>query len=130
MRLIKKYYSFRYEDFDFITFYLTQIKTLEKRIHNINVILDNNKQILLCFDMILPKRFQFFIKIWIMTLRMITNKARSMLLEKERYEKSLNFNTVRLIVMKQNGKRDARKRFIINDIIYSRYEKDYPADIC
>ena len=65
-----------------------------------------------------------------MTLRMITNKARSMLLEKERYEKSLNFNTVRLIVMKQNGKRDARKRFIINDIIYSRYEKDYPADIC
>ena len=43
MRLTKEYYSLRYEDFDSMTSYLTQIKTFEKRIRNINVTLDNNK---------------------------------------------------------------------------------------
>ena len=50
MRLIRKHYFLRYDDFDFITFYFIQIKTFEERIRNINVIFDNNKQTLLCLD--------------------------------------------------------------------------------
>ena len=63
MRLTREYYSLRYDDFDSMTSYLTQIKTLEKRIRNTNVILDNDKQILLCLDMTLPESYQYFTKI-------------------------------------------------------------------
>lgn len=63
MRLTREYYSLRYEDFDSMTSYLTQIKTLEERIRNINVTLDNDKQTLLCLGMIFPESFQYFIKI-------------------------------------------------------------------
>ena len=63
MRLIKEYYSLRYEDFDSMTSYFTQIKTLEERIRDINVILDDDKQTLLYLDMTLPESLQYYIKI-------------------------------------------------------------------
>ena len=84
MRLIKKYYSLRYEDFDFITSYLTQIKTLEERIRDIKVILDDNKQTLLCLGMTLPEHLQYFIKLWAMTSDMTAERARNILLDEER----------------------------------------------
>ena len=89
MRLTREYYFLRYEDFHFMTTYLTQIKSLEERIRNINVTLDHNKQTLLCLDMTLPEKFQYFTKIWFMTPKMTANKARNMLLEEER---RLNLN--------------------------------------
>lgn len=93
MRLIKKYYSLRYKNFDSMTFYLTQIKTLEERIRGINVILDDNKQTLLCLDITLPEFYQYYIKIWAMTLEIIANKTKNMLLEeKRRLEKNKNQN--------------------------------------
>ena len=67
MRLTKEYYSLRYGDFDSITFYLTQIKTLEERIRGIKVILDDDKQTLLYLDITLPEHLQYFLKIWAMT---------------------------------------------------------------
>ena len=57
MKLIKEYYSLRYEDFDFITFYFIQIKTFEERIRDINVIFDDDKQTLLCLNITLFKSF-------------------------------------------------------------------------
>ena len=63
MRLIREYYTLRYEEFDFMTSYLTQIKIFEKRIRNTNVTLDNDKQTLLCLGMTLSESFQYFIKI-------------------------------------------------------------------
>ena len=63
MRLTRKYYSLRYEDFHSMTTYLTQIKSLEERIRNTNVTLDNDKQTLLCLGMTLPEKFQYFTKI-------------------------------------------------------------------
>ena len=43
MRLTREYYSLRFEEFDSITYYLTHVKTLEERIRNINVVLDDDK---------------------------------------------------------------------------------------
>ena len=43
IRLTREYYSLRYDNYSSITAYLTQIKTLEERIRNTNVILDNDK---------------------------------------------------------------------------------------
>ena len=57
MRLTREYYSLRYEDFNFITYYLTQIKILEKRIRNINIILDDDKQTFLCLNITFSKRY-------------------------------------------------------------------------
>ena len=95
MKLIKEYYSLRYEDFDFMISYFTQIKTLEERIRGINVILDDDKQTLLCFDMTLPESLQYYIKIWVMTLGMIADKVRSMFLKEERrLEKDKNQETL------------------------------------
>ena len=76
IRLIKKYYSFRYENFDFIIIYLIQIKILEERIRGINVIFNDNKQILLCLNITLSKYFQYYIKIWTITLEITANKTR------------------------------------------------------
>ncbi|CAD6586966.1 MAG: hypothetical protein ASARMPRED_002898 [Alectoria sarmentosa] len=84
MRLTREYYSLRYDDFDSMTSYLTQIKTLEERIRNTNVILDNDKQTLLCLGMTLPESYQYFTKIWAMMPGMTADKARNMLLEEER----------------------------------------------
>ena len=84
IKLIKKYYSFRYENFDFITIYFIQIKIFEKRIRGINVIFDNDKQILLCLSIIFSKYFQYYIKIWVVTLGMIADKARNMFLEEKK----------------------------------------------
>ena len=63
IRLTREYYSLRYKNFDFITYYLTYIKSLKERIRETNVILDDDKQILLCFDITLSEEFQYFIKI-------------------------------------------------------------------
>ena len=90
MRLTREYYSLRYEDFDLMTYYLTQIKSLEERIRGIKVILDDDKKTLLCLGMTLLERFQYFIKIWSMTPGITADKARNMLLEEERREKTLD----------------------------------------
>lgn len=84
MRLNKEYYSLRYEDFDSITSYLTQIKTLEERIHETDVKLDDDKRTLLCLGMTLPESLQYYTKIWAVTPGMTADKARNMLLEEER----------------------------------------------
>ena len=84
MRLTKEYYSLRYDDFDFMTFYLTQIKTLEERIRETNVTLDDDKRTLLCLGMTLPESFQYYTKLWAVTPGMTADKARNILLEEER----------------------------------------------
>lgn len=55
MRLTKKYYTLRYDEYGLITKYLTKIKALEKRIRNINITLDDDKQTLLCLDITLSE---------------------------------------------------------------------------
>lgn len=87
MRLTKEYYSLRFADFDSITSYLTQIKTLEERIRGTKVILDDDKQTLLCLGMTLPEHLQYFTKLWAMTPGMTADRARNMLLEEERRTK-------------------------------------------
>lgn len=84
MRLTREYYSLRFEDFDSMTSYLTQIKTLEERIRNTQMTLDDDKQTLLCLGMTLSEHLQYFIKIWAMTPGITADKARNMLLEEER----------------------------------------------
>ena len=84
MRLTREYYSLRFEDFDSMIVYFTQIKTLEERIRNTKITLDDDKRTLLCLGMTLSESYQYFIKIWVMTLEMIVNKVRNMLLEEER----------------------------------------------
>ena len=63
IQLTREYYSLRYKDFDLITYYLTQIKSLEKYIRGIKVILDDDKKTLLYLNITLLKRFQYFTKI-------------------------------------------------------------------
>ena len=46
-----------------MTAYLTQIKTLEERIRNTGVTLDDDKRTLLCLGMSLPERYQYLTKI-------------------------------------------------------------------
>lgn len=136
IRLTREYYSLRYKNFDFITYYLTYIKSLKERIRETNVILDDDKQILLCFDITLSEEFQYFIKIWAITPRIITNKTRNILLKEERRRKTLNSGTVRvelIAITRYSGKRDTRERSIINqenDIKCSRYEKPHENDNC
>lgn len=55
MRLTKEYYTLRYDEYGLITEYLTKIKTLEKRIRNTNITLDDDKQTLLCLGMTLSE---------------------------------------------------------------------------
>lgn len=43
MRLTREYYSLRFNEYVSITEYLIKIKTLEERIRNTNVILDDDK---------------------------------------------------------------------------------------
>ena len=84
IRLTREHYSLRFDDYTSTTAYLTQIKTLEERIRNVNVILDDDKQTLLCLGITLPENLQYFIKIWAMTSGITADKARNMLLEEER----------------------------------------------
>lgn len=55
MRLTKEYYTLRYDEYGLITEYLTKIKTLEERIRNTNITLDDDKQTLLCLGMTLSE---------------------------------------------------------------------------
>lgn len=131
MRLTREYYSLRYDEFDSMTHYLTQIKTLEERIRGTNMILDNDKQTLLCFGMTLPEEFQYFTKVWAMTPGMTADKARNMLLEEERRRKTLDPGTVGLVATTRHpGKKDTRGRAIINDVVCPRCGKDHPAEGC
>ena len=84
IRLTREYYSLKFDDYDYITSYLTKIKTLEERIRSTNVILDDDKQTLLCLGITLPEHLQYFNKIWTVTPGMTADKARNMLLEEER----------------------------------------------
>ena len=88
MRLTREYYSLRYDDYVLMTAYLAQIKILEERIRNTNVILDDDKQTLLCLGMTLPEHLQYFTKLWAMTPGITADKARNMLLEEERRTKT------------------------------------------
>ncbi len=90
MRLTREYYSLRFEEFDSMTHYLTHIKTLEERIRNTNVVLDDDKRTLVCLGMTLPEEYQYFTKIWTVTPGMTADKARNMLLEEERRRKALD----------------------------------------
>ena len=84
MRLTRKYYTIRYNDFHSMTDYLTQIKTLEERIQNTGITLDDDKRTLLCLGMSLPERYQYLTKMWEMTPGMTAERARNMLLDEER----------------------------------------------
>ncbi|KAF6222411.1 hypothetical protein HO133_001497 [Letharia lupina] len=133
MRLTREYYSLRYEDFDSMTHYLTQIKTLEERIRGTNVILDDDKQTLLCLGMTLPEQFQYFTKIWAMTPGMTADKARNMLLEEERREKTLDTGTVGvglIATTRHPSKRTPSGKAIDNDVVCPRCGKGHEADIC
>ena len=87
MRLTREYYSLKFEEYGSITAYLTKIKTLEERIRDTGVVLDDDKQTLLCLGMTLPEDLQYLTKIWSMTPDMTAEKARNMLLEEERRKK-------------------------------------------
>ena len=63
MRLIKKYYTLKYTDFDTMTAYLTYIKQLEERITATNIVLTPNKQTILCLAISLPDDLQYLTKI-------------------------------------------------------------------
>ena len=140
MRLTREYYSFRYEDFDFMIYYFTHVKILEERIRGIQMILDDDKQIFLCFGIIFPEEFQYFIKIWAMTPGMIADKARNMLLEKERRRKILDPGIVGVGLVattRHSGKKDSRGRAIMpsrpfnnNVTVCSGCGKSHEADDC
>ena len=51
------------------------------------MVLDDDKQTLLCLGMTLPENLQYLTKIWTMTPGMTADKARNMLLEEERRRK-------------------------------------------
>lgn len=136
IQLTREYYSLRYEDFDSMTHYLTHIKTLEERIRGTNMVLDDDKQTLLCLDITLPEEFQYFTKIWAMTPGMTTNKARNMLLEEERRQKTLDIGTMGtggvglVTITRHPSKRTPSEKTIVNNMIYPRCGKDHEADIC
>lgn len=90
IRLIKEYYTLEYDKFKSISEYLTHIKSLEKRILVINVILTLDKQTILCLSMLLPDYLQYLIKIWVVTPDITVAKAIIMLLEEERKGKKPN----------------------------------------
>ena len=60
------------------------------------------------------------------------DKARNILLEEERREKTLDINTVGvglIAIIRYSSKRTSSEKTIDNNMIYSRYEKGYEADI-
>ena len=133
MRLTREYYSLRYEDFDSMTHYLTQIKSLEERIRGTKVILDDDKKTLLCLGMTLPERFQYFTKIWSMTPGITADKARNMLLEEERREKTLDITvgTGLVATTRHPGKRTPSGKAILNyDVQCSRCGKPHEDENC
>lgn len=55
-----------------------------------------------------------------------------MLLEKERREKTININTMRvrlIIIIRYPSKRTSSEKAIDNNIIYPRYKKSYEVNI-
>ena len=63
MRLTREYYSLRYDEYDSATAYLIKIKTMEERIRDINMVLDRDKQTLLCLGTILSEHLHYLTKI-------------------------------------------------------------------
>ena len=112
MRLTREYYSLKYEEYDCITSYLTKIKTLEERIRSTNIILDDNKQTLLCLGITLPEHLQYFNKIWTVTPGMTADKTRNMLLEEERRTKAMPIesNGMAFAAVRPPGKRTMSRK--------------------
>ena len=52
------------------------------------MILDDDKQTLLCLSITLPERYQYLTKIWELTPGITADRAKNMLLEEERRTKS------------------------------------------
>lgn len=94
-----------------MTDYLTKIKTLEEHTRDMNVILDNDKQTVLCLAMTLPEHLQYFTKAWAVTPGMTAAKARNMLLKEER--RSGNRKLVKVeafAAVKAPGKRHSSRK--------------------
>ncbi len=129
MRLTKEYYSLRFDDFDSITAYLTHMKILEERIRGTNVVLDDDKQTLLCLGMTLPERLQYLTKIWTMAPGMTAEKARSMLLEEERREKALD-NNIGLVAVRHPSLRTPSRKVAGEVKSCSGCGKDHDEEVC
>lgn len=99
MRLSKEFYTIDYESFNSMSNYLTHIKLLEERIEATKIELTWDKQILLCLTMSLPEKYQHLARMWSMTDNMTADKARSMLLEKERRTKNNTLPTLAFAVV-------------------------------
>ena len=134
MRLTREYYSLKYHEYDSMTAYLTKIKTLEERIRDTNVVLDSDKQTLLCLGMTLPENLQYLTKLWSMTPGMTADKARNMLLEEERRTRPLESETLGTLnayaATRPVGKRTLSRRALEGVEPCSKCGKDHEERVC
>ena len=90
MRLTKEYYTLAASDFRSTSDMLTHIKLLEERIDATKVTLDSDKRTILCLMMCLPEHYRSLVQIWSVTKDLTAEKARAMLLEKDRRQDHVN----------------------------------------
>ena len=132
MRLTREYYSLKFSEYDSMTAYLTKIKTLEERIRDTGVVLDNDKQTLLCLGMTLPEDLQYLTKIWAVTPGMTADKARNMLLEEERRKKQPGVSDDALggyAAIRPPGKRTPSRK-ALEASACSKCGKDHDEKVC
>ncbi len=106
MRLTKEYYTLDIKEFKSITEFLDHVKVLEERIDATKVKLDDDKRTLLCLIMALSEDqdYRSLVQLWSISGNDMTAvKAKDMLLEEERRQKSEDDKDVRALALKDKG---------------------------
>ena len=106
MRLMKKFYSLKIDDFNNMTEFLTHVKILMKKITAIEVNFTTDKQILICMMMTLNSRYENLIQIWSLLSNLTSKRIKNMLLKKKRRQQNREISDdYRVIISKQNKKK-------------------------
>ena len=106
MRLMKKFYSLKIDDFNNMTEFLIHVKIFMKKITAIEVNFITNKQILICMMITLNSRYENLIQIWSLLPDLTSKRVRNMLLKKKRRQQNREiFDDYRVTTSKQSKKK-------------------------
>ena len=130
MRLTREYYTIRYDGFSGIIAYLTQIKTLEERIRNTGITLDDDKRTLLYLGISLPEKYQYLTKIWEMTPGITAEKARNMLLDEERWTGLEPLSSYSFAALRDPEKRTPSRKVRETFLEYPKCGKPHEKEDC
>ena len=93
MRLMKKFYSLKVENFSSMIDFLTHVKMLNEKIKTTKVELTENKQLIICMMMTLLESYQNLNQIWSMMPGLTAETTRNQLLKKKRRQQNQKHET-------------------------------------